>query len=142
MGAKKINFSQMDLLNWRHVLEEKRKEMTQNEETLRKAMLSELSSESSGDHSRAPTHSAELASDNEGLNLLSSLSKKYLDSLYEIDFAMDRIDSGTFGICLGCGSGIHLERLVSLPESRYCRECAETEYQRLHSIKNKLRNSG
>ncbi len=38
--------------------------------------------------------------------------------------ALDRIDSGTYGLCVGCGSAIEDERLEALPAVASCRACA------------------
>jgi RNA polymerase-binding transcription factor DksA len=41
-----------------------------------------------------------------------------------VDQALERIDSGGYGICLVCGSGIADERLEALPATALCRSCA------------------
>jgi DnaK suppressor protein len=42
-----------------------------------------------------------------------------------IDAALERIDEGTYGICLNCGRPIDAERLQALPYVEYDIECAE-----------------
>jgi RNA polymerase-binding transcription factor DksA len=44
--------------------------------------------------------------------------------LTSIDQALERIDSGGYGTCLVCGSGIADERLETLPATAFCRSCA------------------
>ena len=43
----------------------------------------------------------------------------------EIEAALARIDSGTYGLCELCGKAIPLARLLALPHTRRCVECAE-----------------
>lgn len=41
----------------------------------------------------------------------------------EVDDALDRIDSGAFGICERCQAAISARRLRALPYARYCVRC-------------------
>jgi DnaK suppressor protein len=45
------------------------------------------------------------------------------DGLAEVDAALARIESGTYGQCEGCGEMIPGERLVALPSTRFCVTC-------------------
>jgi RNA polymerase-binding transcription factor DksA len=47
--------------------------------------------------------------------------------LAEIDAALARIDDGRYGICLGCGGALGLQRLRAIPEARLCVSCAARE---------------
>ncbi|MCR8723239.1 TraR/DksA family transcriptional regulator [Frigidibacter sp. ROC022] len=38
--------------------------------------------------------------------------------------ALDRIEKGTYGICLRCGEAISEDRLSALPATPLCRDCA------------------
>jgi DnaK suppressor protein len=40
-----------------------------------------------------------------------------------VDAALDRIDAGTFGLCLRCGRAIDPERLDALPWAPRCIDC-------------------
>lgn len=42
-----------------------------------------------------------------------------------IDEALDRIDAGDYGICLGCECPIPPKRLAALPWARYCVPCQQ-----------------
>ena len=42
-----------------------------------------------------------------------------------INAALLRIDNGSYRVCLMCGEQINPLRLAALPESEYCRDCAE-----------------
>ena len=41
-----------------------------------------------------------------------------------IDGALERIESGVYGLCLACGTSITRARLDALPATTICRECA------------------
>jgi len=45
--------------------------------------------------------------------------------LREIEDALDRIRKGTYGICMGSGKPIPIERLKVMPTARYTREYQE-----------------
>ena len=43
-----------------------------------------------------------------------------------IDEALDRLNSGDFGVCLACEEAIPPKRLKALPWARYCVNCQES----------------
>lgn len=43
----------------------------------------------------------------------------------KIDFALRRIDAGTYGLCTGCGGEIPLARLEAKPSVSLCIDCQE-----------------
>ncbi len=47
------------------------------------------------------------------------------DTLKLVERALDKIDSGTYGICELCGVDIDRERLEEVPYVRYCVDCQE-----------------
>jgi DnaK suppressor protein len=60
------------------------------------------------------------------LNLL--ISDRDREKLLQIEDAINRIDDGTYGICVECESPIPKERLVIMPFARLCVNCqAENE---------------
>ena len=85
------------------------------DETLRK-QRSDLSS--------LPIHMADLGTD----NYEQSLSLELLDSerkvIAEIDYALSRIEEGTYGICEIGGEQIPKQRLEAIPWAMYCVSCA------------------
>ena len=68
---------------------------------------------------------AEQAVDREGDEALDMLESA---ALAEIDLtrkAIARLDSGSYGICSGCGELIAAERLAALPMAAECISCAK-----------------
>jgi RNA polymerase-binding protein DksA len=57
--------------------------------------------------------------------MLDKLSQRDMFILREIDYALEKIKNGTYGICEGCGVDIPEERLCAIPWTRYCAKCAE-----------------
>jgi DnaK suppressor protein len=47
------------------------------------------------------------------------------DRLHEVQSALRRIGTGTFGVCLGCEEHISLKRLAAVPWSPSCITCQE-----------------
>ncbi len=50
--------------------------------------------------------------------------------LQDIADALERIDKGTFGVCLGAGEPISKSRLLARPWAKYCIACARTMEQK------------
>ena len=55
--------------------------------------------------------------------ILLSLNEGERLRLQEVDEALDRIASGTYGICEECGGPISLKRLEVRPVAKYCVPC-------------------
>ncbi len=54
-----------------------------------------------------------------------ALENRDIETLREIDYALKKMEKGTYGICESCGDEIPIERLKVLPFARYCLECQE-----------------
>ncbi|MCS6875226.1 MAG: TraR/DksA family transcriptional regulator [Aquificaceae bacterium] len=57
--------------------------------------------------------------------LLDTLSSREIFIIKEIDHALSKIHSGTYGLCEYCGDDIPFERLMAIPWARYHAHCAE-----------------
>lgn len=67
---------------------------------------------------------AEAAIEREGDEALEDLGAAGLQEIRMIEAALDRIDAGSYGICVACGEEISEERLNVLPATPKCRHCA------------------
>jgi DnaK suppressor protein len=56
---------------------------------------------------------------------LYSLNDTERSTVQQIDQALARIEDGTFGLCLNCGTPMNEKRLSAIPWSRHCVECQE-----------------
>lgn len=45
------------------------------------------------------------------------------EAMDDIEAALGRMDDGTYGICGQCEAPIRVERLVAIPQARYCVAC-------------------
>ena len=84
--------------------------------------------ESGGEAAKAHSnHMADQGSDEFQYETTIQFASSEGYSLYEIDQALQRIEDNTFGVCLGCGGKIGIERLKVLPHATLCIECKEKE---------------
>lgn len=60
-------------------------------------------------------------------NMMEKLSSRDRQALNRIDEAIGRIHAGTFGKCEECEDYIPEKRLMVLPESKFCVDCAEQQ---------------
>jgi DnaK suppressor protein len=56
---------------------------------------------------------------------LYSLTDGERNTLLHIDDALGRIEDGTYGFCLNCGTAMTEKRLNAVPWAPYCLECQE-----------------
>ena len=54
-----------------------------------------------------------------GLNQVRSSERR------AIEWALDRLEKGNYGICAACGNPISRARLKAIPWADYCRDCME-----------------
>ena len=66
----------------------------------------------------------ERAVEREDDEVLEGLGQAGLAEIAAIRSALDRIEQGSFGICVACGSPISEARLKAIPHTSRCRKCA------------------
>ncbi|MCX5777093.1 MAG: TraR/DksA family transcriptional regulator [Candidatus Firestonebacteria bacterium] len=69
--------------------------------------------------------SVDLASDTYDTEFLHNLSATEKKQVEDIDEALNRIASGTFGVCENCSKKINNNRLVALPQAKLCIACQQ-----------------
>jgi DnaK suppressor protein len=62
-------------------------------------------------------------------DLLYHLSGSEREILRRIDAALERVDSGDYGVCVHCAKKVQLARLKAVPWARHCIECQELQDQ-------------
>jgi RNA polymerase-binding protein DksA len=72
----------------------------------------------------APTHPADLASDEQSEHQSLQLAEHEREMLAQIDEALERIRSGGYGLCQADRGPISRERLEAKPWARFCIEHA------------------
>ena len=56
-----------------------------------------------------------------------TLEEAAQERLKETEAALERIESGSFGLCTSCGSEITSERLEAIPWASFCIDCKRRE---------------
>lgn len=80
------------------------------------SLLKELKAQSSGDV-------VDAALDSVQDEISSQLAEVESRELARIEYALERMREGQFGICEGCGCSIPMARLNALPYATYCIGC-------------------
>jgi DnaK suppressor protein len=83
------------------------------------------SSGASGNLSNAPLHLADLGTDNNQQEVDTGILEQEQQTLGAIGSALDRLDAGTYGICVRCGKKISEARLEAVPYASRCIACEE-----------------
>jgi len=55
---------------------------------------------------------------------VDALAGRLSDNLAEIEAALAKLESGSYGECEDCGNRIDPARLEAMPSARYCIDCA------------------
>ena len=66
----------------------------------------------------------ELATEREGDEVLEGMGLSGQQEMRRIAAALQRLESGDYGICVKCGAEIGEARLDALPYTPFCRNCA------------------
>lgn len=55
-------------------------------------------------------------------------------TLKDINAALDRLDTGDYGVCLSCGEPVNPKRLLAIPWAAHCIRCEETKVQDVEEL--------
>ena len=91
--------------------------------------LSQSRSEAAGDLSAMPLHMADIGSDNFEQEQTLAFIQSDNKTLRLIEEALDRIRTGTYGVCESCGKPIPKVRLNVVPYTANCVHCVERPKQ-------------
>ncbi|MBN2181548.1 MAG: TraR/DksA C4-type zinc finger protein [Sedimentisphaerales bacterium] len=121
---KKSSLTASNIKHFRQMLLEKRMEILRNVTEIEGEALKKSRLDATGDLSSMPIHMADLGTDNYEQEFALGLMDGERKLLREIDYALERINNGTYGICIGTGQPIPKARLEAQPWARYCVEYA------------------
>ena len=130
-----FRFTYEEVQRFRERLEALRVQLSELEMKNTNDALNGLSLETTDELSHIRTHAADLGSNEFDQERTLELAKAEGREINEIDDALFKLNSGTFGTCENCECEIPLSRLEALPHTRYCAPCEarlEAE-QRVHS---------
>ena len=108
----------VDTEHFRRRLEEERKRVVDAIDNLHTENPGSLSDET--DEPSQDNHLGDIATATFDREMASTLEDNSNHVLAEIDAALQRIESGTFGVCERCGQPIDVDRLEALPWATLC----------------------
>ena len=91
------------------------------------ALKADKQTSSAGGSAASGDHIADLGSDRYEQDRMLGLMENSEKALAEIDEALERINSGKYGVCEGCSKRIPQARLRALPYARFCVKCQEEQ---------------
>lgn len=112
---------------FKEALETMRARLRGDVSTMADAALRKTRAEASGDLSSMPIHMADLGSDAYEQEFTLSLMASEEGTLEQVEHALDRIRSRTYGACEDCGGIIAKKRLEAIPFAALCIRCAEKQ---------------
>jgi DnaK suppressor protein len=109
---------------YRAKLHELRSRLDALEPELREEALHGVGGESTGDLSNAPIHWADRAGQETETTVNLGLAENEAVLRQQVEEALQRLEKGTFGICVECRAAIDPERLDAVPYAKLCIGCA------------------
>jgi len=123
-GRLRTPLTKAELAEFRQMLLEKRRSLLGDMDGMANEALRRNLGDRSGELSTIPTHKADIGTDNYEQEFTLGLLESEQQMLREIDQALERIENGTYGMCLGTGKPIGKARLRARPWAKYCIEYA------------------
>ena len=133
-GPKPALYSPEWMEYFRHLINERRKEIMREIGYLRESSMEQTSDTYSGDSSTYSYHMADQGTDaqeREKAFLFASREGKMLTLL---DQAEERMSNGTYGYCMDTNAPIEFRRLEAIPHAKLCIEAK----RRLEEAKNNI----
>ncbi len=75
--------------------------------------------------SRMPIHMAEMGSQQYDRDFCVGLLEMNSELLDQVEYALEQLENGTYGICEECGKRIPRKRLNAIPYANLCIKCAQ-----------------
>lgn len=115
-------YSKADLEYFKKIIQDKRKEILEELESLKSSMMDVTTGEYVTENSAYSLHMEQGtdAMEREKTFLFASREGKFLNYL---DDALKRIEKGDYGYCTDCGKLIEKERLKAVPHAQLCVQC-------------------
>lgn len=116
-----------EIEQFRQMLVELRRKLANNVSHLEKDALRN-SADSVSELSDIPLeHLADRGTDNFARDMMIGILQRSEAEVRDIDYALEKIESGEFGTCETCDEAISKARLKALPFARLCKKCKEEE---------------
>ena len=116
-----------DLEYFRKLILNKRNALLEELDHLKNSGLNSTIKEATGEHSSYSFHMADMGTDTMEREKAFLFASREGNLLYHLDLALERIEDGSYGVCVGCGEAINKERLEAVPHVRLCIKCKSKE---------------
>ena len=131
----KDKYSKKDLARFKKEIQKRIDELNGNMDGIR----DDLNIDSKGNASLAQdsvysVHMADAGTDSYEREKGFHLMNREADYINFLNLALQRIDSGEFGICAVCGTKIPEERMMEVPNATKCVSCKEGEKLNLNKV--------
>ncbi len=123
MKSKKIDKKTLDF--YKSLLLKKREELQGDISHISEETLKKSQKDASGDISGYSFHMADVATDNYDREFSLGLASKERNVLFEINYALDKLQEGKFGLCEICKKPISKVRLKAVPYATLCLKCQQ-----------------
>lgn len=123
-----------DLEYFKGLIIKKKEELLSELGYLETSSMSSTSKDQSGDLSSYSYHMADQGTDTMEREMAFSLASREGRYLHHLNEALERIESGTYGICRSCGKEISKTRLEAVPNATQCIDCKTTEEKKQRGL--------
>jgi DnaK suppressor protein len=113
-----------DLATIKKMLQSRRQALS----SAQRGMSTELDALKAADRDPEYEESAQVA---QAEYTLTTIHDSHQREIEQIDAALDRIDDGSYGVCVDCELEIPPDRLLAVPYSLRCADCATARENRL-----------
>jgi len=109
--------------HFKAILMQIRKELSDQINQVNEDEINSTIKDASGDHSAYSYHMADQGTDNMEREKTYFYVQRDNHTMQDIIEALERIEAGTFGLCIECGEKINRERLEAVPYAMLCVQC-------------------
>ena len=119
MSAVKKKLTKKELEHFKKKLLEEKKKVLEELGDLQSSNLMQTIADQSGEVSKYSYHLGDTSSLSYGREFSMGLAERQSKYLEQVDQALQRIEDGSYGICLITGEIIPVERLEEVPVAKY-----------------------
>ncbi|WP_165219213.1 TraR/DksA family transcriptional regulator [Aquisphaera insulae] len=117
-------FKSDELEPFRRTLQGLRSRLTGDLSQMTDEALRRNSASGSSNLSNVPLHMADVGTENHDQEFTLGLIQNEQGTLELVNEALERMNQGSFGLCVECGEAIARPRLQALPYTKLCIKCA------------------
>jgi RNA polymerase-binding protein DksA len=121
------NMTKEELSQFKELLLEKRAEILEDLRLVKNQSYEETTVSTDDSDGGSSFHMADVGTDTMEKEIKFYLASFGGNRLKDIEQALERIENGSYGICLACGAEINLERLEAIPQALKCVTCKTNE---------------